>query len=63
VSFTRPTQNSPTKAVTAPANTAAPRAESGAPSVCATNKYVASANGNVSVKGVIVSNVSGAEQA
>ena len=53
-------QNSPTSAVTPPASNDAESAESGAPSVCATKRYVMSANGNVSVRGATVSRVSGA---
>jgi len=59
-SFTNPTQNNPTRAVTVPANTDAPKAESGEPKVCATKRYVSSANGNDNVSGATVNNVRGA---
>lgn len=62
VSETRPTQNMPTNAVTVPARSAAASAWSGAPSVCATNRYAESANGRVKVSGAILSRVSGANE-
>lgn len=58
-SFTNPKQNNPTRAVTVPANTDAPKAESGEPKVCATKRYVRSANGNDNVSGATVNNVRG----
>ena len=60
VSLTKPTQNKPTRAVTPPASIAAPKAWPGAPNVCATKRYVVSANGNVSVSGATVSRTKGA---
>lgn len=60
VSLTKPTQKSPTRAVTPPARSAAPKAWFGALRVCATKRYVVSAKGNVRVKGAIVRSVRGA---
>jgi len=60
VSLTTPTQNKPTMHVTPPANKAAPSASLGAPIVCATNRYVSSANGKLNVSGEIVRRASGA---
>ncbi len=51
-------QNKPTSAVTRPASKEADSAESGAFNVCATNRYVISAKGNVSVSGATVNRVS-----